>query len=135
MAIDLEKIKKRASLFKQPVDIDKVLKDLQLYINDMQEDNAKLQGIIKEFNKDDELAKKDAEIEELKSELRDMIGYLLNSEEDEEMKAAMKAHTDSTHPGARWDCSYIVTPTGLGSVLEVRCNHCGDIIYQTDNIG
>lgn len=132
----INRLKKMASThrFRQTIHADKILQQLKDYIDDIHEDNNRLREIIEEFNQDAELSKKGDKIKELQNELYKKIGYLPNEDEEKEMKASMNAHMKSKHEGVGSYYSYIVTPTGLGSALDVRCNHCNEIIYKTDDI-
>lgn len=138
MALDIEKLKEMANRYggiRGNIKIDNVMRDLNDYISHLQKDNGRLRDIIKQFNNQDELAKKDEEIDSLHKQLRNQYGYNLNKEEQEEMELSLGDHMKSKHLGKRSYYSYIVTPTGLGSVLEVRCNNCKKVVYKTDNIG
>lgn len=133
----IEKLKRHAvaHLFKKNIKIEELLTDLKTYIQDLEEENLDLRQRLQEFNETEELAKKNAEIQDLQQALRDKVGYPLTKKEDQELRACMNRHLKEAHPGKRWDYSYVITPTGLGCVFEARCNHCGEISYKTDNIG
>lgn len=66
------------------------------------------------------------------------INFILNEQECKECKQFYKEHKNccknilgkdvfSTTGG---ELSFIITPTGLGNIIEVKCNSCG----KTENI-
>lgn len=60
--------------------------------------------------------------------------FELSEIESEEAKNFMEKHYSScyvpTTIGGMF--SYIITPTGVGYSIEIRCNICGEIIDVTD---
>lgn len=62
-----------------------------------------------------------------------MIAISLTPNEDKDVKEFKLKHCSckSKHPKSGY-YSYILTPTGIGYVLEIKCNHCGEIKNITD---
>lgn len=57
----------------------------------------------------------------------------LSPNEDKDVKEFKLKHCSCKNkPGLTGHYSYILTPTGIGYVLEIKCNQCGEIKNITD---
>ena len=57
----------------------------------------------------------------------------LSPNEDKDVKEFKLKHCSCKNkPGLAGHYSYILTPTGIGYVLEIKCNRCGEIKNITD---
>ena len=112
-------------------DVKKMLQELSDKIELMQEDHDDL---VESYRKLKDEKFKDEEIKRLKEELdfyqRNTL-VTLSDKQREMARNFQKEHYENCETG-RTSFKYIITPTGIGNVVEIKCPKCGEILDLTD---
>ena len=104
-------------------------RSIETRIEDLLCRNEYLKDTIKElenYNKNDE-------VEELKKELKllkERSMYCLSEKQKQQVDKFNKEHY-MKHP-CKYTSSYILTSTGIGTVVTIKCNKCGEELDVTD---
>ena len=99
-------------------DLSKILNELVDYIEITEKERDSVIKRLEEFNKD-------TKIQELTNELRninDNSFYIMSEKERESAKKFQKEHYEKCK--SRLGTSYILTGTGIGTNIKIRCNKC-----------
>ena len=105
--------------------IDK-LHEIENYINALEDSKDEVYKQLKEYNKDSEIQKLQTEIAYIK---KNSI-HIMSNKEKEFAKQFKEEHLHKYDE--RLGFSYIVTPTGIGNGLNIRCNQCEEEKDITD---
>ena len=112
-------------------DVKKILQELSDEIELMQEDHNDL---VESYRKLKDEKFKDEEIKRLKEELdfyqRNTL-VTLSDKQRENARRFQKEHYENCETGMI-SFKYIIIPTGIGNVVEIRCPKCGEILDLTD---
>lgn len=105
-------------------DIDKISST----IYGLLEDNEELRERLKEYSKDEEIQK-------LKTNLKECINHSLHQLTSNELEAEKEFHNkhykDKSCENGN-DFSYRLVGTGIGTVIKITCNKCGETKDITD---
>ncbi len=106
-------------------DIDKISST----IYGLLEDNEELRERLNEYSKDEEIQK-------LKLQIKEYRNHSLQQLTDKELeldKDFRNKHYNDKACGNGNDFSYRLIGTGIGTVIEITCNKCGETKDITDN--
>lgn len=95
---------------------EKLLSDLNLYINDLISINEKLRKQLKDFNKDDEIQK----LKEQLGIFRTNSIHVMSDKENESAKKFSSQHYNS----CKSNIQYILEGNGIGTGITVKCKKC-----------
>ena len=101
--------------------IEESLKALVDYIRDVEEENKELRYKLENYSKDEEIAKYEKEVFELR---RNSL-HIMDKQEKEAAKEFTKVHFEKHGKTKACKVRYILTPTAIGMVTEVECVLCG----------
>lgn len=95
-----------------------IMQSLVDYINDIEQENTRLKKELSEYSKDEEIKKykEQAEIIRLNSL------YMFDDTERERVKEFSRQHYEKCGRAGR--IRYIITPTAIGTAVEVECAKC-----------
>lgn len=104
--------------FKKIYPLNTSLESLVEYIKDIEEDNDRLRKKVSEYSKDEEIVKYKEEAETIRSNSI----YMLDSIERKRAKEFSEKHYKKC--GRAGYVRYIITPTGIGTAVEIECACC-----------
>lgn len=105
---------------KSVMDIDTILKELLEYIKDIEAENKELKNEIHNYSKDEEIQKYKDEL--LNVKLNSL--YILSTEEKKIANDFKKEHYEKCGKNGRM--RYILTPTEIGTGIDIECSCCGE---------
>ena len=105
--------------------IDKILFDLNKYIENLKKENDSYLKTIKEFNEETEIKKLNDKINDLYSR---SIGFL----NDNQISLARDfAHEHYVKHNGKTE--YIIYNTGIGNIIKIKCSKCNEIKDITED--
>ncbi len=105
--------------------------ELANYISEVEQARADAAQKVKDFNKDEEIVKLKAKLEEKQKRAKNLITFSIESEYVEKIKEWKKRHEKEKHNGSDYAgaiggrYTYEFTPTSIGTFGRIRCS-CGD---------
>ncbi len=100
--------------------IEESLKALVDYVRDIEEENEELRDKLETYSQDEEIAKYEKEI----CEIRRNSLYIMDEQEKEAAKEFIETHFEKHEKIKACGVRYILTPTAIGMVTEVECRLC-----------
>ena len=124
----LKEILSRAKELKinQVIPIEDTLNKLINYIERVEKENERLRNELSSYSKEEEVAK----LKEECNRLNRHSLYILNDEEKRLSDEFYKEHYEKCGRGCY--IQYVLTPSGVGTSVEVQCAHCKEVKNITD---
>lgn len=121
--LDIERVKVinegfRKTKFQKIHPFTECLESLLEHVTSLEESNERLREELNNYSKDEEILKYKREAENAR---RHSL-YMLDEEEKKRIEEFSQEHYEKC--GRAGYIRYIVTPTGIGTAVEVECNHC-----------
>lgn len=121
--------------FLRPFDLNKSFSDIEAYIKQCEDMRNLAINQVKEWNKDEEIQKLQAEIDKLKTELKEKkkgyTEFVITPEENNEINKWIDKHINEKHGGSHYAgaiggrFTYKFIPTSIGEIGEIVCS-CGE---------
>ena len=105
-------------------DIDKILSDLNKCIQDLKEQNNIYLNQIKQFNESEE-------IKALNDKIQNLYIHSIAILNDGQKKLCEKFR-NKHYKRCKGNVEYIISGTGIGDIVKLRCTKCGEIEDITD---
>ena len=97
---------------------EKILEELEQYITDLVDSNEKLKEQLNNYNKDEE-------IQRLKDEVLNLRRNSIHIMTEKEKMAAELFSTEHYYScKSQLGVDYILTGTGIGTAIKIKCNKC-----------
>lgn len=110
---------------KDKIKLKEALDYLYNYIVEVEDEKDAALKKVREWNKDEEIQKLTLAYNKLRNKL--VNEFTITEEENSVIHQWLARHARKKHNGnLNINESYIFTPTGLGTVKTVKCNHCGE---------